>query len=443
MRLHAEFGPIYRAWLGLELSFFVSEPKYLEVIMNSNKYIDKSYVYEFLIPWMGTGLLSSTGEKWRVHRKIITPTFHFKILEKYLDVFNKNGQILVERLASHASDQEEFDISSYITSFTLDVITESAMGVSVNAQKDDSSEYAKSVRGMSHVIMIRNFSPWQHSDLIFNLSPLGKLSRKCLTVIHGMTDYVINKRKKEIMQDMKERKCESGEDIVFGAKRRLAFLDLLLLSSLEDNKLTDEEIRDEVNTFIFEGHDTTSSGISFALWVLAKYQDVQEKVVQELHTILGDSDREMEFSDLQEMKYLEQVIKETMRIYPSVPIYARSLKEDVTLGDYTLPAGSNIYMNALSAHMNPEYFPDPEKFDPDRFLPENCVGRYPYSYIPFSAGPRNCIGQKFAILEMKSTLCKLMKNYKVSLRDPAQQLELVDEMVLKAKGGVRIKLAPR
>ncbi|KAJ4440542.1 hypothetical protein ANN_08683 [Periplaneta americana] len=167
------------------------------------------------IAYVGKSNYGPLGEKWRVHRKIITPTFHFKILEKYLDVFNKNGQILVERLASHASDQEEFDISSYITSFTLDVITESAMGVSVNAQTDDSSEYAKSVRGMSHVIMIRNFSPWQHSDLIFNLSPLGKLSRKCLTVIHGMTDYVINKRKKEIMQDMKERKCESGEDIVF------------------------------------------------------------------------------------------------------------------------------------------------------------------------------------------------------------------------------------
>ncbi|XP_069704241.1 cytochrome P450 4C1-like isoform X1 [Periplaneta americana] len=441
-RIVAEYGPISRVWLGPQLFIILTEPKYIEVVINSIKYIDKGLTYTFLVPWMGLGLLTSTGEKWKKHRKIITPTFHFKILEKYVDVFNKNGLILLERLSSHVNGAE-FDVRNYIATYALDIISETAMGVTVNAQQDNSSEFVKAVKNISDIIMLRNFKPWIHPDFLFNLSSYGKLSRHCLSVLHNMTGYVISTRKKELMEEFKLRGSQTIEEDIYGAKRRLAFLDMLILSSLEGNKLTDKDIRDEVNTFIFEGHDTTASGISFSLWALAKHQDIQEKVVCELDSILGDSDRDAQFSDLQEMKYLEQVIKETMRLYPSVPIFLRKLDQDVEIDGYTIPIGTNVTFIPYILHRNPEHFPDPEKFDPDRFLQENCAGRHPYCYIPFSAGPRNCIGQRFAMLEMKATLCKVLRKFKLYLSNPEEKMDVKVELVLKPKKGIMLRIEPR
>nr|CAD7416098.1 unnamed protein product [Timema poppensis] len=196
-------------------------------------------------------------------------------------------------------------------------------------------------------------------------------------------------------------------------KKRRAFLDMLLEAAQDGEIMSDSDIREEVNTFMFEGHDTTASAISFSLTTLALHQDIQDKVVKELDSILGDSDRDANYRDIQEMKYLEMVIKEILRLFPSVPAFVRNLQEDVELDGYTLPKGANITIGAFALHRDPEYFPDPEKFDPERFSPENSQGRHPYQYVPFSAGSRNCIGQRFAMLEMKSTVSKVLRTFKL------------------------------
>ncbi|GLH00522.1 Probable cytochrome P450 6a13 [Gryllus bimaculatus] len=149
-----------------------------------------------------------------------------------------------------------------------------------------------------------------------------------------------------------------------GQKKRLAFLDMLLQYNEDGGNLTLEDIREEVDTFMFEGHDTTSSGLSFCLWSLAEHPDCQEKAYEELFEIFGDSDRETTTEDLGKMKYLECVIKESLRLYPSVPLFLRELNEDKELISLL---GQLWSVPCHHATQNPQYFPNPEKFDPERF----------------------------------------------------------------------------
>lgn len=241
-----------------------------------------------------------------------------------------------------------------------------------------------------------------------------------------------------------EIKCPIEDDTDFGRKKRLAFLDLLIEASLDGKVLSNEDIREEVDTFMFEGHDTTSAAICWSLHLLGSHPEIQDRVVEELDSIFGDDkDRPFTMMDLLKMKYLECCIKEALRLYPSVPLIARQINEDVQLGEYTIPAGTTAMIVTYMLHRNPEIYPKPDQFNPDRFLPQNCYGRHPYAYIPFSAGPRNCIGQKFAILEEKSVLSSILRKYRVEAIDRREDLTLLGELILRPKDGIHLKIVPR
>uniref|UniRef100_A0A1B0DR39 Uncharacterized protein n=1 Tax=Phlebotomus papatasi TaxID=29031 RepID=A0A1B0DR39_PHLPP len=157
----------------------------------------------------------------------------------------------------------------------------------------------------------------------------------------------------------------------------------------------------------------------------------------------GDRERSPTMKELLDMKYLECCIKEALRLYPSVPLIARQIKEDVHIDSYTIPAGTTAMIVTYMLHRNPEIYYKPEQFNPDRFLPQNCQGRHPYAYIPFSAGPRNCIGQKFAILEEKSVISAVLRKFKIEAVDRREDLTLMGELILRPKDGLRVRITPR
>uniref|UniRef100_A0A1A9WU68 Cytochrome P450 n=1 Tax=Glossina brevipalpis TaxID=37001 RepID=A0A1A9WU68_9MUSC len=437
-----ELNVDHDVWKGTSPYVLLFDPETVEPVLNSQKFIDKSRDYDYLQPWLGTGLLTSFGRKWHSRRKILTPAFHFKILDDFIDVFNEQSLILTRKL-EHEVGSEAFNIFPYVTLCTLDIVCETAMGRSICAQSNSESEYVKAIYGIGEIIQSRQAKLWLHFDTIFRLTRDFKRHRNYINTLHGFSNKVIRERKAELSDNTINNNVTDVYD-EFGKKKRLAFLDLLIQYSKDGAKLSNDDIREEVDTFMFEGHDTTSAAISWTLFLLGCHPEYQERVVEELESIFGDDrDSPATMKNLLDMRYLECCIKDALRLFPSVPMMGRNIEEDVQIGDYLIPAGTTALIMTYMLHRNPRTFPKPEQFNPDNFLPENCIGRHPFAYIPFSAGPRNCIGQKFAILEEKAVISTVLRKYKIEAIDRREDLTLLGELILRPKDGLRIKITER
>ncbi|XP_044727066.1 cytochrome P450 4C1-like [Chrysoperla carnea] len=408
-------------------------------------------IKKFVNDWLGDGLLFSEGSYWRQQRKLITPTFHFSILEKFFEVFDEQGDILINVLKEKADGKTNLDIFDFIKALALDVICETAMGTKMHSQTISvDTDYVTAVNEMQRILLERLYTPLHQSDFIFQFTKNGRIHRKSLQILNEKSDEIIHQRKKYSFNlstsNVSNIKDESSEY----TKKRLVFIDLLLQAkNLDGTPLTNKQIREEVATFIFAGHDTTSTQLSLLCYILSKHPNVQEEIFKEQCTVLMNKNREPTFKEVQEMQYLERTIKESQRYFTVVSFLTRHVHKDITLktNNYVVPKGAMLSIFVTSLHQNPKIYPNPEKFDPDRFLPENVQKREPFAFIPFSAGSRNCIGQKFAMLEMKLTVSKIIRNFKIlpAYEEDGTPYEpqFKTYMVLTAVNGIKIRLIPR
>ncbi|KAI1887586.1 hypothetical protein AGOR_G00191830 [Albula goreensis] len=430
-------APLMKIWIGPVPFIVLFHAETIETVLNNPKHMDKAYAYKFLHPWLGTGLLTSTGNKWRRRRKMLTPTFHFSILTEFLEVMNEQAEVLIEKLEKQAG-KGAFNCFNYITLCALDIICETAMGKKIYAQSNYDSEYVRCVYKMSDIITRRQRMPWYWPDLVYYFLGEGREHNKSLKVLHSFTESVINERAEYIAY------IESDSESDQGMKKRRAFLDMLLKTTDEDgNKLTHKDIQEEVDTFMFRGHDTTAASMNWAVHLIGSHPEVQKKVQQELQEVFGQSDRPINTEDLKKLRYLECVIKESLRLFPAVPFFARSICEDCHINGFKVPKGANAIIMPYALHRDPRYFPNPEEFRPERFLPENSEGRHAYSFIPFSAGLRNCIGQRFAVMEEKVVLASILRNFKIEATQEREELRPLGELILRPEKGIWIKLEKR
>ncbi|XP_036146947.1 cytochrome P450 4C1-like isoform X2 [Monomorium pharaonis] len=425
--LSTQYYPIFKAWMFLYCLVSIRHPDDLEVILSSTKDIDKSRLYEVLHPWLGMGLLTSGGSKWHSRRKILTPTFHFNILKQFVEILVEEGESMTRSL-KNAGGIVTKDLVPFISEHTLNAICETAMGTSLQGMGAFQQQYRKAVYRMGELCAHRLFRPWLYADWIFSLSPTGKEQKQILNILHGFTEKIIAERKDyhkstngQYLRNFDEETMVDDEKTTI-RKKRLAMLDLLILAS-QKNLLTDLDIREEVDTFTFEGHDTVSMGICFTLCLLAEHKDIQNCVRKEVDTIMKENQGNLTMQSLQDLQYLERCIKEALH-------------------SYIIPARTIIHLNILEVHRDPNFWPNPEIFDPDRFLLDNIRNRHPYSYIPFSAGPRNCIGQRFALLEMKAMIASLIHNFYVEPVDYLKDLRTGVDLVFRPLNPHRLKFIP-
>ncbi|XP_020298965.1 cytochrome P450 4g15-like isoform X1 [Pseudomyrmex gracilis] len=304
IKYHKQYGLVGRVYFGTKVLVFLGHPQDIELILGSSVHLDKSVEYRFFQPWLGDGLLITSGKKWYRHRKVIAPTFHISILKSFVPLFYENSIELVRRLRDKIG--KDFDCHDYLSAVTVDILTETVMGVKREKRPKSGYDYAMAVMKLSDIIHRRHYDIW--CLVAFKLTKYYRLQKKLLKIVHAVTNTVIKVKSEDVKEKLATEQKETQQnkkptekaksdtsnytklhyvkddldDIDendVGDKKRLAFLETLITMKQQGGLMTDEEIWEEVNTIMFEGHDTTAAGSSFALCVLGCLPDVQVRNV--------------------------------------------------------------------------------------------------------------------------------------------------------------------
>ncbi|KAI5639419.1 cytochrome p450 domain-containing protein [Phthorimaea operculella] len=393
-----------------------------------NQCLEKNWVYEVAKPWTGDGLATVTSNLglWKRHRKTISRAFNLHVLNDYMDVFNQRSRTLVQKMRGHV-DRGPFEHFEIIADMSIGVIYQTLFGCSeeeIQALLDHNIIIA--IEDLLKIIAARMISGWMLVPFLFNFTKLKKKQDNILAYLHEQSNTIINIRRKHLLNsDRRDTKLKS-------------FLDLLLDLPPEE-ELSLQEIREEVDTMIMAGTDTTSTTLAFTLMTLGSYPDVQKKVCEELRQVFGDSLRDVQKDDLKKLVYLEAVLMETMRLYPILPVIPRYVSEEIKLKNYTIPPGNTCLIFAYHVHRDPSLWgADAGEFKPQRWLPTPPAAR---AFFGFSQGKRGCIGKAFGMMSMKTTLAHVLRHYRISADVTKLQLQL--DLLLKPASGCEITVDER
>ncbi|XP_078527777.1 cytochrome P450 4B1-like isoform X1 [Lissotriton helveticus] len=409
---------------------FINRADYAKTLLGRGD--PKPWTYNFLTPWIGKGLLILAGPKWYQHRKLLTPGFHYDILKPYVKLMSDSTKVMLDKWEKLITKNNTVELFEHISLMALDSIMKCAFSYESNCQTDSKNPYVQAVYSLSYLSDHRiRWFPY-HNDVIYYLSPHGYLYRRACRTAHEHTDKVIKQRKELYKNEKELEKIQQ--------RRHLDFLDILLSAKDENGEgLSDADLRAEVDTFMFEGHDTTGCAIPWTLYCMAENPEHQEKCREEIKEILGDKDT-IEWNDLSQMTYTTMCIKESLRLNPPVPMVGRQLAAPITFCDgRTLPKDSLVSVNIYSIHRDPDIWKNPEEFDPLRFSPENSSHRHSHAFLPFIAGQRNCIGQTFAMNEIKVAVALTLLRFELSPSnmEPPKKLP---QLVLRSKNGIHLTL---
>ncbi|CAG9836960.1 unnamed protein product [Diabrotica balteata] len=370
--IQKRYKKIVKVWIGHKLHFIIKEPKYIEKILTSPETVEKDYFYENYSAVLGPGIFTNPDTVWKKQRKLLGPTMNKLVLNTYIHKFS-------ECSTSMCAEQVPEHIKKIDLGYCLKCIT-----------KIGSSKY---------------LNIFYHINALWNLTSLKKEFDKYVNLMHEVTKSCIHMRKSQHNQinqyTYTESFTEKPETITH-------FLDALF----QGNHFTEDEVASQAETFLAAATEPVSIAICSVLIMLAMHPDMQEKVYEEAVAVLGQVGGVTD-SNLPLLKYTERVIKETLRLFPPALIFSRLVTKDLDLGDVVLPEGSSATIMPLFIHRNSDYWHEPLKFDTDRFLPEKLSTRHPCTFIPFSFGPRNCIGQQFGLMSLKTVIAITVRQFHV------------------------------
>jgi cytochrome P450 len=402
------FGDICQFHVAMNRWVLLNNPAFIqEVLVNKAALFHKPKLNKRIFRlFLGNGLVSSDGEFWKKQHKMIRPAFHRERIESYAAFMRQ----YTHEMISEWQENETRDIEEEMTSLTLAIVAKSLFDADV---KGDAKNVGQAMLVINDVLV-------QHINKPIPVpkwwpSKANKRKINAIGSIQSIVERIINERK------------ASGKD-------HGDLLSMLVMAQSDDGKGMDAiQLRDEVMTLFFAGHETTSVALTWIWYLLAKHVNIREQVCEELSTHLGGRDPSLD--DLPKLTYLDMVIKEGMRILPSVWSFMREPVEDVPMGDYVIPKGSMVFISPYVTQHDERFFPKPEVFDPERFSADNEKKIQKGSYVPFAAGPRICIGKNFALMEIRLILSIMLQHLVPTVPEDFSP-ELLPQMALRPKEGL-------
>lgn len=356
-----------------------------EVTVKQARSFEKGRLFDRVRPLVGNGLANSNGAVHRAHRQLLQPLFHQRHLARYADIMSHRARTL-----AHSWKPGQFvDIEAAMSEYTIETLAQTLFGTNLG-------QSAVEVVRKDLPIILKNMLLRAASPAILDRLPIGpnRAFDSAAARLRNVIDDVIDATRKAGVAE--------GDDL----------LSVLLASRHERTgvPLTDSEVRDQIVTFLFAGTETVASTLSWALYELAQNPDVESQVMTQLNDVIGD--RPVTIGDIPQLTAIHRVLNEAVRLY-SVTLLMRRTTTDVRLGQYNLLAGAEVAFSLYALHRDPVVFEQPEKFIPDRWLPERCTSLTREEFIPFGAGSRRCIGDKFAWIEATIVMATLLRRWKL------------------------------
>lgn len=371
--------------------------------------------YNALRLGLGNGLVTSEGDFWRRQRRIAQPAFHRRKIAGFAETMVTATTDMVDRWEAVADDGGTLDIDEEMMQLTFRIVGECLMSTDISA---DASSVGTAVATLLLAVMDRITRPLA---LPLHIpTPTNKKLNDALATLDELVYGVIEERR---------RRDEEHPDL----------LDMFMRATDEETgeRMNDRQLRDEVITMILAGHETTANALAWTLYLLSKVPSAAVKLREELNEVLPDG-RLPTAADLPRLEYTSAVMNEAMRLYPPVWLVARSVHEDVQLGGYDIPEGHIVFVSPIVTHHDARFFENPEGFEPERFVGERGKAMTKHTFIPFIAGPRQCIGNNFALMEGQLILATVLSRLSLHLV-PGQKIVPQPTVTLRPRHGIRMR----
>ncbi|CAD7079483.1 unnamed protein product [Hermetia illucens] len=412
------------------------------LIRDFNYFTDHGLPHNEEIDPLSANLFVLDGQKWRTLRTKLSPTFTSGRMRFMFPTVLEVADRFIETLNELLKTQKTLEVKDLLARFTTDVIGTCAFGIECNSLKDPDAEFRrfgrKHIEEPAHgqfVLGLMNMFP-TISDMLGLARTRRDVTKFFMDIVRETVDYreKNNIRRNDFMDLLIQLKNHA----------RIEGEDHESIDSKIIDKLTFKELVAQAFIFFLGGFETSSSTLTLTLYELAKHQDIQDKCRAEVNHVLEKYNGKLSYEAMNEMHYVEQTILETLRKYPILPVVLRKCVKDYQVRgtNIIIKKGTPVQIPAYSIHHDPEIYPDPEKFDPDRFSPENVKLRHSVSFLSFGDGPRNCIGLRFGKMQSRIALIMLLQNYrfKLSSKSPNPLVFSKKSFILAPEGGMHLNI---
>jgi cytochrome P450 len=412
--LAQEYGDIAHYKIGWHHIVFLNHPEYIrEVLVVQNENFIKERTVQRTKMLLGAGMITSEGAQHRSQRQVAQPAFHRQRIPEYARTMVQEA----DRLRDRWKPGEQRDIAIDMMHLTLNVVAQTLFATDLRGEVDELADAINRIMGLYNFLVMLPAAEWLVHVRPPGLAAFVRARKRIDAVVYRM------------IAAHRQRGSGGG-----------SLLDLMLAASADQSAASEQSLRDQVITIFLAGYETVANALSWTWYLLSQNPQSERRFHHEI-------DRELQgrlptFDDVPRLQNVEMVLAESMRLYPPAWAMGRYARDDFQLGEFSLPAKTTVLISQFVTHRDARFFPDPLRFDPDRFTPEARSRRTKLTYFPFGAGARQCIGESFAWMEGVLLLATLAQKWKLRLV-PGHRVEPEPLITLRPKYGMRMQVESR